>query len=442
MNINNYNNNNKDNLINQQEICLELIKKLKEGIIEKYENKEVDKDYLMEMMFQLKEQHSKLEQLVEDQHWRPIKEMIEKINQSNYKLESFKYEKIMLESEINDLRQLQFDLSNPSLGITPLEKFLSFQSPQFIESFNLKPKEKQSIERLEWEIYQRKLKLNELENLKKLKIKLKQNDEKVNNELKQFEDKLKENLNIKKAVEPFQKFIGILPVSKNNNSSNISKSSSNNNIGNHPLLLESPQPLYILYHELVYFKEFFFNENFTVDLIKDNENNTTISNNNIINEDTMNMDNNNNNNNCNNNKSTNLISPSKVYISLKIKKNEKNLSIDFYYYPNLKIVTVLPSLDGDFEMGQKLLESLDNSDTGLMTPNLSNHFIFESFGKDLFKLDEHNLKGRPYKWVQFITGLSFLPEITPENMKDKSFQLHDFQPKTSHKILFEIINSL
>ncbi|KAM9972381.1 hypothetical protein ACTFIW_007441 [Dictyostelium discoideum] len=150
----------------------------------------------------------------------------------------------------------------------------------------------------------------------------------------------------------------------------------------------------------------------------------------------------NNNYNNNNNKSTKLISQSEVYISLKIKKNKKDLSIQFYYYPNLKIVTVLPSLDGDFEMGQKLLESLDNSDTGLMTPNLSNHFIFESFGKDLFKLDEHNLKGRPYKWVQFITGLSFLPEITTDNMKDKSFQLHNFQPKTSHKILFEIINSL
>ncbi|KAK5576713.1 hypothetical protein RB653_007857 [Dictyostelium firmibasis] len=407
--------NNKDNLISQQQICLELINKLKEGVKEKYENNQVDKDYLMEMMFQLKEQHSKLEELIEDQHWRPIKEMIEKINKSNNKLESFKYEKIMLESEINDLRQLQFDLSNPSLGITPLEKFLSFQPSQYIESFDLKPKEKQSIERLEWEIYQRELKLIELENLKKLRIKLKQEDEKANNQLKQFEDKLKENLNVKKAVEPFQKFIGILPISKYKL----------NNIGNNPLLLESSQPLYILYHELIYFKEFFFNENLTVDFFKSN------------NED-MNIDNK---NNCIN-KSTKLINPSKVFISLKIKKNEKELLIEFYYYPNLKIVTVLPSLNGNFEMGQKLLEGLDNSDTGLMTPNLSNHFIFESFGKDLFKLDEHNLKGRPYKWVQFITGLSFLPEITPENMKDKNFQLHDFQPKTSHKILFDIINSL
>ncbi|KAN0031021.1 hypothetical protein ACTA71_003993 [Dictyostelium dimigraforme] len=397
---------NRDNLINQQEICLELIKKLKEGIKEKYENKEVDKDYLMEMII-------------------------------------IKIQKIMLESEINELRQLQFDLSNPSLGITPLEKFLSFQSPQYIESFDSKPKEKQSIERLEWEIYQRKLKLIELENLKKLKIKLKQNDEKANDDLKQFEDKLKDNLNVKKAVEPFQKFIGILSISKNTNTSN--NNNNNNIIGNHPLLLESPQPLYILYHELVYFKEFFFNENLTVDLIKfknnqnEEDDGNNITSNNKINEDTMNVDNN---NNYNNNKSTKLISPSEVYISLKIKKNEKELLIEFYYYPNLKIVTVLPSLDGDSEMGQKLLESLDNSDTGLMTPNLSNHFIFESFGKDLFKLDEHNLKGRPYKWVQFITGLSFLPEITPENMKDKSFQLHNFQPKTSHKILFEIINSL
>ncbi|EGC39991.1 hypothetical protein DICPUDRAFT_147137 [Dictyostelium purpureum] len=404
-------------IIEQQEKCLDLLKEFKKGIdqqvnnfLNNNNNYDNDKQNLFELLFKLRDTQGNLELMVDDVYLKPIREIKDNVSKYDIQIEDILYEKSMLESEINDLQNLNFDLNDPKLGISSLSNFLKDKTPQQIEQFNSKPIEIQNVERLEWEIYQRKLKSNKLEKLEKLKIKLNQENQRVLGDLEFFENKLKSGLDIKKSIEPFQKFITELPTKNPIDHRNT------------PILVDAPQPIYILYHELAYFKEFFLYDSFDIELlIMDKEKQDSI-NSNLVHR--------------------SLILPSKIYISLDIKKNSNNFKIEFYYYPNLKIVTVLPLLNDSFENGQKLLENLDKTDTGLITPNLSNNFISKNYGKDSFNLDDLKLYGRPYKWAQFITGLSFLPEITQENMKDKNFHIHDFKPKTSHKILFDIINSL
>ncbi|KAF2069837.1 hypothetical protein CYY_008842 [Polysphondylium violaceum] len=392
-------------LTEKQQQCFQLIQSIKNGLEQELEQNNLSTtkksqeqyNYLFELMFQLKNSYNLLENTLDKEFLSRVDSIKELINIKMNQLDSYRYEKSIIESEIDNLAKTRFDIDSPSLSIKPINDFISLLSPTQKVEYDSLSNENKVIFRLEWEIYQRELKLKQLSNLKQKKIEYKQLKQKADKDLKQFEDKLKNTIDTEQIGKPLQKFIHKLPTT-----GPIPIDAQSN-------LIDSSKPIYILYNELFYFQQFF--------------------------ESTLNMEilsmNNNQDNSSNNNE------PHNIYISVKLNNSNNNniLELEFYYYPKLKIITVLSKLNGNVENGLALLERIDQLDQGLMTPNLSNHYILDNCGNESFNLSRQNLLGRPFKWAQYISGLSFLPDTNTLASKQ-------FKPKTSHQVFTDIINLL
>ncbi|KYR01350.1 hypothetical protein DLAC_01938 [Tieghemostelium lacteum] len=347
------------------------------------------------------------------------KELNEKIKNSNSKNEqisSLEYQKVYLQSEIEKLKNKStFNIDDPSLGLIPFQEFKNQYSLSEQTIYQSLPVEKQIIQRLEWEYYKREMKLKELKSIKDQIIETKLKNEKTNRTLKNFEDKIRNNIDMQQIIKPLQSNINI-------QSTEDSSELANHQI--HPLLYESPLPLYTLFCEIKNFKSFFYRD-LLVDIISTPHHQQDSSTSSSLPNSTVGV--------------TNL-KPSTISIIFSlINSQQSKLVIQFFYYPTLKIITVLPTIDQDSDRAHQFLtERFDRNDNGFMTPNTSNHYLFDS---KPFNLKDYQLLGRPYKWAQFICGLSFLPEIPLDQLNNPQYQIHNFKPKTSFQIFSDILTS-
>ncbi|GAM21835.1 hypothetical protein SAMD00019534_050100, partial [Acytostelium subglobosum LB1] len=362
----------------------------------------LDSGGCLQLLMQLSQIDTQLEQVLERQRTTVDDEKRRSEHLDNT-LNALAYEKDTVQSQLTQLEAaLPFDINDQRLNLSSESHFLS-DRPSGYHSGHQSNK---VIERLEWEMSKRIAKLQELEQMKAKLVDVAAQEQRKAKELADFEAKLKSgNITTAAVMRPIQAHM------------TIQKQSQPPIMDKHPLLKHAPLPLFILYNELRSFQEVFCNQ-IDVDLNCTDVATTSTS------------------------SQPSILTPSEIYVTLIITSANNNmLTMQFYYYPNLKMVSVVPSMNGNEIRGQRLLESLDPNDKGLITLNASNHFLLGS-DEASFTSASHNIKGRPFRWLQHITGLTFLPEITIDDVHNKSFQIHNFKPKTTNDILFDIISNI
>ncbi|KAL7645639.1 UNVERIFIED_CONTAM: hypothetical protein RMT77_004025 [Armadillidium vulgare] len=117
-----------------------------------------------------------------------------------------------------------------------------------------------------------------------------------------------------------------------------------------------------------------------------------------------------------------------LHIALTIRTKSNNaVSMKFFYATSLRIVTTKCSLDlaesskallTDILNSDSLLTLLFNGDTGTETPNPANEYQFQKLRLNGLTAEHIKIIGRPYKWAQTLSGLSFL---APESSEDESY---------------------
>ncbi|EGG14381.1 hypothetical protein DFA_12153 [Cavenderia fasciculata] len=386
-----------------QKNSYDLIRRTRDLVDSIHNNNNNDNDNgasnLMDLMMKLKQESLNIDSTLSQQD-EVLDQQKSRNDALQEKCQSLVYQKEVLKQEIEHLQQsFSFDLNNPSLNL-PI--YLSSDQNQQDNSHQI-------IESLEKEMTLRISKLNELEEWKQSCKKAKEELNKRQKELDSFESKLKSNhITLQQIIKPLQPNISVQPLP------------SLQQQHDHQLLVLAPPPLYNLYHEIQVFKDLFYNR-LTIDiqcktdidvlrnqLYRGAGGSTGTA------------------------ATTNQPFPISIALSIPSTKNQSTLLLEFYYYPIMKLVTVNPSLDGNEQAGQQILEPLAK-DKGLY------HNYFES-ETDL-NVNKQQLIGKPFIWAQYITGLSFLPDLAVEDISNKDYHLQDFKPKTSNEILTEIITS-
>ncbi|CAH1401493.1 unnamed protein product [Nezara viridula] len=102
--------------------------------------------------------------------------------------------------------------------------------------------------------------------------------------------------------------------------------------------------------------------------------------------------------------------PLSVILKILLKDGSK-LDLQFNYYLNLHILTVIPVLNLASSSSHGLLNSttllsnLFQGDSGVESPNLKNYYQLKKVGLECFNTEKY---GTPYVWVQKMGGLNFI----------------------------------
>lgn len=118
--------------------------------------------------------------------------------------------------------------------------------------------------------------------------------------------------------------------------------------------------------------------------------------------------------------------PLSVKFNITTKGRDEVLSITLIYLPQLNFVTVQCKFNfdnnqsiaaGDIITQDRILSSLYPEDFGIESPNPKTSYQLQNVhleGKDLSKLLDDKMLGKPYKWAQRLCGLNFTSPLSPE----------------------------
>uniref|UniRef100_A0AAR5Q0U7 THO complex subunit 5 homolog n=1 Tax=Dendroctonus ponderosae TaxID=77166 RepID=A0AAR5Q0U7_DENPD len=346
------------------------------------------------------------------------------------------YELYHLTTETN--KCLAFKSEDENIELVSFEDFMKNAPPSITSKFKnydpLNHEEAHALKlaRLEWELTQRKNVAEECKSLEERK-------KTVVAEITERKEKLNDLLPLLnvviKAAKPLQEHLGM---------------SGDHTRKEHCLANLLPDPLYILYANIVAYKSV-FETNLTVSIVGDKDDATQFNEAqevaNCLNEDdsepeselpeveevvevkkrrhrksAQQVD-------PLEEKKKRLLEvhPLKIELSFAIDEGPK-LSLNFSYYTKLKLVTVNANVDvpskitantaGEILAGHNILSELVENDTGMESPNPSTGYLLKKMNLGLFQILVPDI-GYAYGWAQSVCGINFL---SPKKYCDKLSQ--------------------
>ncbi|KAK3259476.1 hypothetical protein CYMTET_31528 [Cymbomonas tetramitiformis] len=330
------------------------------------------------------------------------------LDHNNLQLQNLLYQKSHYMKEIKSCKEFKSKFTDEEIDKLPLEDFVKLAPPEQRQGANGEDLDEHSLElaRLAFELQQRKdlcLKLQELQSRKKAL------SETVSLKRKTL-DGLGEQLGaLKRASLPLQQYLE-MPVGKKAKQKKLAA------------LL--PQPLYILYTQLLAVEEV-FNEPMTVKIHgssreadtyiqKQISREASLTNNEGVHkvEDEMEEDEDGRRSKRTKSEIVDLYEAFPLTITLELKTSEEEILtvLTFDYLTRLHIICV--KCDNDPE--KNFLVNLFPEDDGCDTPNQANKVLEPNFVFDKSRTS------RPYRWANHLAGLDFLPSTASGSLPAES----------------------
>ncbi|CRL03450.1 CLUMA_CG016281, isoform A [Clunio marinus] len=360
------------------------------------------------------------------------------VDSNRLKLQNLIYEADHLKKEIN--KCISFKSEDEDIKLVSMEEFLKIAPEESRTPEILEDKHALRMARLEFELQQRKEYAKQCKELEKEKEEV---AEKIV-ALKDNLDSLLPNLqNVCKATRPIQKILN-MPFEIEWEIQKIVR------------LL--PQPLYMAYTKLLAYSEVIDN-NLSVSVDGNEDEALQLENERKQGKDEKELDENEDSENeaeendfeesdnrrkvqrrqsrieSQNQKRQKLFAhhPLSVQFQLKSKKRKETLSVTLNYLPDMSIVTVQGKFNldnaqsvaaGDIMTPDRILSGLYEGDYGMESPSPHTSYQLQNVQlnpKDLSKLLDEKMLGKPYKWAQRLCGIS----VTSKLNIDESFKLCD-----------------